>query len=66
MNRISLGTWFIVQDQLLRLIYPLGELGDDQRGGLEIDGLETGMKSLLDHKILNLSIEEPVDSGSVS
>ena len=50
---------------MLRLIYPLGELGDDQRRSLEVRRLETGMKCLLDHEILYLSIQEAIDRGSV-
>ena len=65
MNRVGLGSWLIVEDQLLRLIYPLGELGNDQRGGLKVDRLESGMKRLLDHEILDLSIKEAIDRGSV-
>ena len=65
MNRVGLGSWLIVEDKLLRLIYPLGELGDDQRGSLEVDRLESGMKRLLDHEILDLSIKEAIDRGSV-
>jgi len=65
MNRVSLGSWLIVEDKLLRLIYPLGELGDDQRRSLEVGRLETGMKGLLDYEILDLSIQEAIDRGSV-